>query len=163
MIQKKICMLGAFATGKTSLVRRLVESIFSEKYLTTVGVRISKKKIEIDGRTITLVLWDIHGEDRFQVVEGSYLRSAAGYLLVADGTRRETVKVALELHERASSLLGPVPALFLLNKRDLGALWELTDEDREYASALGLELLETSAKTGDNVEAAFDRLARRML
>src|SRR4029453_515125 len=92
MIQKKICMIGAYAVGKTSLVTRFVESIFSTKYLTTVGVKINKKTITLDGKEITLILWDLHGEDEFQKLRLSYLRGSSGYILVADGTRRDTLE-----------------------------------------------------------------------
>ena len=91
MIQKKICMLGSFAVGKTSLVSQFVSSIFSDKYLSTVGVKIDKKTDH--GRRparSTLMLWDIYGEDGFQTVQKSYLRGASGYLLVVDGTRFDT-------------------------------------------------------------------------
>ena len=80
MIRKKICMIGAFAVGKTSLVRRFVQSIFDEKYLTTVGVKIDKKVVEVDGRQIMLMLWDLEGQDVYHSVRTSYLRGAAGYL-----------------------------------------------------------------------------------
>ena len=70
MIQKKICMLGAFAVGKTSLVKQYVSGIFSEKYHTTVGVKIDKKMVEVDGQSMTLILWDLHGEDEFSKDSG---------------------------------------------------------------------------------------------
>lgn len=79
MIKKKVCMLGAFAVGKTSLVERFVKSIFSEKYVTTVGVKIDKKSMQFDNEQIELLLWDIHGEDEFQKVRPSYLRSNSRY------------------------------------------------------------------------------------
>src|SRR5271169_437320 len=101
MIQKKICMLGSFAVGKTSLVRRFVESIYSETYQTTVGVKIDKKVVALDRVEITLVLWDLYGEDDFQKMRWSYLRGAAGYLLVADGTRRATLERAVALEQKA--------------------------------------------------------------
>ena len=85
MIQKKICMLGAFAVGKTSLVAQYVSSLFSEKYLSTVGVKIDKKQLTVDGRDVTLMLWDIYGQDDYQTVQPSQLRGMSGYLLVVDG------------------------------------------------------------------------------
>ena len=81
MIQKKVCLLGGFAVGKTSLVSRFVTSIFSEKYLTTVGVKVDKKLVSVNGQDVTLMLWDIYGEDEFQTVQPSYLRGASGYLV----------------------------------------------------------------------------------
>ena len=91
MIQKKVCMLGASAVGKTSLVGRFVQGIFSDKYLTTVGVKIDKKKVSLDSGEMTLMLWDIYGQDEFQTIRDTYLRGATGYLLVADGTRYSTL------------------------------------------------------------------------
>ncbi len=78
MIQKKICMLGGYAVGKTSLVQRFVKGIFSEKYLTTVGVKIDKKVVQVGGREVSLILWDLHGEDDFQQVQMSYMRGGFG-------------------------------------------------------------------------------------
>ena len=94
-------MLGAFSVGKTSLVKRYVESVFSETYLTTVGVKIDKKTVEVKGRQVALILWDIAGEDEVSTVRMSYLRGSAGYLLVADGTRAASLEVARSLR-RAS-------------------------------------------------------------
>ena len=112
MLQKKICMLGGFGVGKTSLVSRFVTSLFSDTYLTTVGVKIDKKTIALDAREMTLMLWDIYGQDDFQTVRDSYLRGASGYLLVADGTRYATLDTAAALQQKAESVIGrrPVPA-----------------------------------------------------
>ena len=76
--KKKICMVGACGVGKTSLVRRFVESIFDESYQTTIGVKIDKKLLELDGREVTLVIWDLAGEDEFAQVREAHLRGAAG-------------------------------------------------------------------------------------
>ncbi|HYL29829.1 MAG TPA: GTP-binding protein, partial [Gemmatimonadales bacterium] len=97
MIQKKICMVGLFGTGKTSLVQRFVHSRFSERYLTTVGVKIDRKEVEVDGAGITIVLWDLAGRDGHEDITASYLRGAHGILYVADGTRRETCDQLPEL------------------------------------------------------------------
>ena len=85
MIQKKVCMLGGTGVGKTSLVSQFVTSLFSDSYMTTIGVKVDKKVVAVEDREVTLVLWDIYGEDEFQTVRPSYLRGASGYLLVADG------------------------------------------------------------------------------
>ena len=124
MIKKKICMLGAFAVGKTSLVQRYVHSLFSEKYLTTVGVKIDKKTVDAGGAPVDLILWDIHGEDEFQAVRPSYLRGASGCLLVVDGTRRHTLHTAHSLLKRTRDTVGGIPVIFIFNKSDLQASWE---------------------------------------
>jgi len=127
MLQNKICVLGGFGVGKTSLVSRFVSSIFSDRYLTTVGVKIDKKKVSLDSGEMTLMLWDIYGQDEFQTVRDSYLRGATGYLLVADGTRYSTLDTAVVLQKRAESVIGRVPFLLLLNKRDLDREWQVDD------------------------------------
>jgi small GTP-binding protein len=162
MTQKKICMLGSFSVGKTSLVARYVSSVFSDKYLTTVGVKIDKKTVAVDGADVTLLLWDIYGEDDFQKLRMSYLRGASGYLLVVDGTRRATLDVALGLEEKVRAEVGAIPFVLCLNKADLKAEWEI---DREVlaARAGGWSVVETSARLGTGVDEAFTLLTRRML
>lgn len=162
MMQKKICMLGSFAVGKTSMVRRFVESIFSETYHTTVGVKIDKKPIQIDGAQIDLVLWDLYGNDDFQKIRWSYFQGASGYLLVADGTRRATIDAAVELEERARAEIGPVPFILVINKVDLVEDWEFDPEMEARLAAKNWTILRSSAKTGQGVEEAFSRLARRI-
>ncbi len=106
-IAKKVCIIGDFAVGKTSTVARFVNNIFSEKYLTTVGVKIDTKDMTLaDGRKLRMVIWDIAGSQRFSAVEFSYLRGAQAYLLVADGTRRETMDSALALREAVEARFG---------------------------------------------------------
>ena len=162
MIQKKICMLGGFGVGKTSLVSRFVHSLFSDKYLTTVGVKIEKKEVDIGTTRVHLIIWDLYGEDEFQKVRTSYLRGSAGYLLVADGTRRATLDTAVELQEIADRAIGRVPFLLLVNKADLAAHWEIDDEALARLTKQGWWILKTSAKTGEEVEAAFAALAKML-
>ena len=94
MLQKKVCLLGGFGVGKTSLVRRYVQSIFSDTYLTTVGVKIEKKMVNVGAAEVALILWDIAGEDDITGIRTSYLRGAAGYFLVVDVTRGETLEIS---------------------------------------------------------------------
>ena len=163
IMRKKICMLGTFAVGKTSLVARFVHGIFSEKYMTTIGVKIDKKSLDHDGRPIELLLWDLNGEDRFQKFSESYLRGTDAYLLVADGTRKPTLDAAMNLHKRAQATLGEVPFVLLLNKVDLVDEWELEDEDWTHLQARGWTILQTSAKTGTRVDEAFHILAQQLV
>lgn len=162
MESRKVCMLGAFATGKTSLVSRYVKSIFSEKYQSTIGVKIDKKVVEIDGRPITLVLWDLAGEDDYVSVQLRYLRGSAGYLLVVDGTRPDTLETALLLRRRVVHEIGDLPYVLVLNKADLVEQWQLGEGSSDYLGLRdrALATLRTSAKTGDAVERAFVTLAR---
>jgi hypothetical protein len=161
-LQKKICMLGGFSVGKTSLVKRYVSSIFSEAYLTTVGVKIDKKTVELSQRVVSLILWDLAGEDDIASLRMSYLRGSAGYVLVADGTRPATLDVALTLRERVETECGPLPFALLLNKSDLQEQWALREGDLEELRQKGWWVRSTSARTGDGVEDAFKDLAARV-
>lgn len=159
MIQKKICMLGAFAVGKTSLVRRFVSDVYDERYLTTVGVRIEKKDVQVDGQSVRLLLWDLNGEDRFQFVQASHLRGAAGYLVVIDGTRPATLDVAYDLRTRALDTLGSIPFVTLLNKSDLEQQLSRDEVERR----MGSPVQSTSAKVGSGVIDVFSELTRRIV
>jgi small GTP-binding protein len=163
MLQKKICMLGSFSVGKTSLVKRFVESIFSEKYLTTVGVKINKKQLAVSGQELTLMLWDLYGEDEYQKIRMSYLRGASGYLLVADGTRPATLDKALAIQEEAEKNFGPAPYILALNKCDLREEWEIAPEREAQVAVRARKVVRTSAKTGEGVELAFETLAKAMM
>ncbi len=163
MIKKKICMIGAFAVGKTSLVRRFVTSVFTEKYLTTVGVKIDKKTVFFNGKEIDLILWDIHGEDEFQKVRTSYLRGASGYLLVVDGTRQSTLETALLLNKRVVDAIGDVPFICLINKSDRKNEWEFDESVLRTSSGRELKVMNTSAKNGQGVEEAFLLLTEKMI
>lgn len=163
MIQKKICMLGASAVGKTSLVKRFVESIYSDKYHTTVGVKIDKKLVQVREQEMTLLLWDVEGADTKPDLRKSYLRGAAGYLLVADGTRNDTLYKALEIQTWAQDTIGAVPYILLFNKADLVEQWSITDNEVAALTDQNRQVVKTSAKTGTGVEEAFLLLARKML
>jgi small GTP-binding protein len=163
MILKKVCMVGTYAVGKTSLVRRFVESVFDERYQTTVGVKIDKKPVRVGGREVTLVIWDLAGEDDLAQVRTSHLRGAAGYVLVADGTRAATVEAAERLQQRIAGAGEALPHVLVVNKSDLTAQWQLRPEDlirwREQSRAVFI----TSARTGHEVEEMFRYLAGKLM
>ena len=163
MIKKKIAMLGAFAVGKTSLVQRFVNSIFSEKYQTTIGVKIDQKLVHVHDTDMTLMLWDLYGDDDFMKMKPSYLIGSSGYLLVADGTRAETLDVALRLQAMASEATKDAPFLLLINKNDLQENWEIGAETISDLKQKGWKILVTSAKDNQQVEEAFIMLAGLML
>jgi small GTP-binding protein len=163
MIQKKICMVGTFGVGKTSLVARYVKSIFSDKYLTTLGVKIDKKSLSVDGEEVTLMLWDLAGEDALTQIKPMQLRGASGYILVADGCRASTLEALFDLQTRVEAELGRVPFICVVNKLDLRDTWEVDEAALARLTALGWTFLLTSAKSGEAVEDLFQGLAERML
>ena len=156
-------MLGAYAVGKTSLVSRFVRSLFSEKYHTTVGVKVDKKTVTVGDQEVSLMLWDLAGEDHFYQVKMSYLRGSAGYLLVADGMRRSTLEKAIELQERTEREIGKVPFILVINKLDLIDDWEIKEPDLSTIPPGDWQVVSTSAKTGSGVNEAFMALSRRLL
>lgn len=163
MIKKKICMLGAFAVGKTSLIQRFVNSIFSEKYHTTIGVKIDQKSLIVDGKEVSLILWDIHGEDEFQKINPSYLTGASGYFLVMDGTRYNTLNVAMKLRSMAVRAIGNAPFVILINKSDLKQDWEISNDEINALVNQNITVIETSAKEDYAVDEAFRTLAKLCL
>jgi small GTP-binding protein len=163
MQKKKICLLGSYGVGKTSLVARFVHSMFADKYHTTVGVKIDKKILSVDGEEVTLMLWDMAGEEDGAPVRLNQVQDVSGYLLVADGTRSRTLDVARSIQVRVESEVGPRPFLLLVNKADLRETWEVPDTAWAELAGAGWTVLETSAKSGEHVEEAFLSLASRML
>src|SRR5579863_5348732 len=154
-----VSMVGLYGVGKTSLVRRYVHSIFSEKYLPTMGVQISEKLVGTSGRDVKFQLWDLEGRDDRRQLQDTYLRHTDSYILVADVTRRASLDTALELQAGIRKLLPAAPFVLALNKSDLPS--EIEDElaclDRTWA------VVRTSARTGYGVQAIFGILADRLL
>ena len=159
----KVCLLGAAAVGKTSLMRRFVRSVFSPEYQTTVGVTIEKRSVRCRGADVELVIWDLSGEDEFQSVRVSYLEGASGYLLVVDGTRASTLATARALHARVQQAIGAVPFVLLLNKGDLQDRWEVGLGLGDPLVRAACRVVRTSAKTGAGVEEAFGSLVDEFL
>jgi small GTP-binding protein len=164
VIQKKICLLGAFAVGKTSLVMRYVNSIFGEKYHTTVGVKIDKKQLITNGEEITLMIWDLAGQDDLTRLRTSYLRGVSGYVIVADGTRPFSLNTAINMHKEAREYTGDVPFIVAINKADLREeQWQVEEEQLKALENDGATIILTSAKTGDGVEEMFQKLTQNIL
>jgi len=163
MIRKKICLLGSFAVGKTSLVQRFIKGIFSDKYHTTLGVKVDKKTFVIDDTDIEFIIWDLAGEDDFMTVRQSYLRGTSAYLLVVDGTRNETLETALSLHQRMQQENESIPFVLLLNKSDLKMQWDLDVKKIKQLKESGWNILETSAKNNDAVDESFKLLALALI
>lgn len=158
-VTRKVCIVGDFGVGKTSTVARYVHNVFSDKYLTTVGVKIDTREVNTAHGPVKMVIWDIAGTDRFSAIEFSYLRGAAAYLIVADGTRSHTLNVAEKLRVEARERYGAVPSVLLVNKSDIHDEWEIGDDSLAALRENGDPVFVTSAKTGANVEAAMQALA----
>ena len=158
----KLCMIGDFGVGKTSLVSRFVHSTFSEKYLTTIGVKVDSKEVALAGRApCKLVLWDIAGKSHLDALNMTYLRGASALLLVADGTRERSLHAALNLLMQSRTLLPDATIVLAVNKLDLVEQWEVAPAALNELRRT-LPVHETSARSGEGVEAVFADIATRL-
>ena len=165
-VKMKICLIGEEGVGKTSLIRRYVFSQFDEKYLRTVGTMVSKKIVQlgpIEGSRYNLhmLVWDIMGRrDFMSLYQEAYFSRARGILAVCDMTRPETLEALNEWMEGITSSVGEVPLIVLANKKDMSEHVRLEEDDILALCELhAAPYLLTSARTGENVEVAFSKMA----
>ncbi len=162
-IQKKICLLGGFAVGKTSLIRQFTEGNFNDKYLSTIGVKISRKPLQRPDHTLNFIIWDLAGGDDFTKRSTSYLRGAVGAIIVCDLTRPNTLDYLPKYLEQLQAVNPNILIVLACNKADLVAERAISDDELKTAvSQINSPHLLTSAKTGENVEAIFELLADRI-
>src|SRR5262245_10453081 len=145
VIQKKLALLGASGVGKTSLVRRFVDSLFDEKYLTTIGVKVDKKPIRVGSDDVNLMIWDVAGAEEKFTVPSTYVKGASGYLLVADGTRPQTLEAAGEIVAQMDRDLGPLPFVLVVNKKDLVDDWRVQPSELDALKPRSLAVMTSSA------------------
>jgi small GTP-binding protein len=173
-ISKKVCLLGDFAVGKTSLVRRFVYDLFDDKYISTIGVKVSRKRLAVPHHDETVelavMLWDLAGSDEFDRVRASYLRGASGAVLVCDLTRPDTLACLSRYADELHAASPEAHMILAANKRDL-----VESPAPEGQQAVDLEAVEaaanrldspyylTSAKTGLEVEELFRHLGRLLV
>ena len=169
MINRKICLLGAFSVGKTSLVRRFVHNAFDERYITTLGLKIDTKLVEVNGDSVKMVMWDMEGEEPagkgselLTSQKKAYLHGVNGLLIVADGTRSITVDIGVQLLEWCEKEYPGVPAVMLINKSDLVDQWQLSGQKLEELSNSS-HCFTTSSLSGENVESTFTYLAQTLV
>lgn len=165
----KVCILGEVSVGKTSLIRRFVDRSFSDTYLTTVGVKISRKQVTVPSDAGTtpmamqLVLWDLEGGERFDVMTAGYLRGALGAVIVGDLQRPETIEAVARHRERFLTVNPAASTVIALNKSDLVPDGHVPLMLRPANSRPPLATIHTSALTGDGVDEIFSILAAGIL
>ncbi len=157
---KKIVLVGHFNVGKSSMIRRFVQNVFSDDYLVTIGVHILKKTIAIDNQDITLVIWDIEGKEDIQKVRSSYLLGTSGFIYVIDPTRIHTYQNLKEELKFIDSNYSKIPVFTVANKSDLINIDEFKEKIIEKALTIDYFC---SAKTGENVELVFEKLASKLI
>jgi small GTP-binding protein len=163
MENKKICLVGAYAVGKTSLVEQYLDARQPGPYRCTLGVKITRTGIPAQGRTENFSLWDIQGSEDSGYINIACLRKADALVFVADGTRQTTFHHALSLRYLALDLLGPVPNVLMLNKDDLDILWDIPESIMNSLARQGVNIVKCSAVTGSMVTETFAGLAAEIL
>ncbi len=165
-------MVGDFSVGKTSLIRRYVEGKFDDRYLSTVGVKISRRNLDLpsvdgaDPQAIQLIIWDLEGQTKFKSIAPTYLQGSKGTIIVADMSRPETIesiKGHIDLY-RSVSQDGAI--IIALNKADLFEEKKSQDILEQLKQTYQTDIIEaynTSAKSGQNVESLFIKLATATL
>ncbi|HSH01545.1 MAG TPA: Rab family GTPase [Anaerolineae bacterium] len=160
-INYKICLLGSFAVGKTSLVRRFVESSFDENYLSTVGFQVKRKSLKYNNRQYQLMIWDLAGGEDYN--ESVHLSGCHGALVVCDLTRPDSIDAYHKYHQQLAQIAPNAQIIYLANKADLTDERQIGNDTLAQVSAdLGAPYLLTSAKTGQNVEAAFELIVKQI-
>ena len=167
-IIKKVCLLGDGAVGKTSLIRRYVYDDFDDKYLMTIGAKITKKSMLVEDSdeqiNLTMMVNDIVGQVEFERLHKQYYRGSKGGLFVCDLTRKDTLERMEWWLNSFKDVAGDVPIILLGNKVDLKDEHEITPEDMaEFAEKFNCPYFLTSAKTGENVENAFINMGKRVV
>ena len=159
-VSKKVILIGHFGVGKSSLVKRFVHQKFSDQYVTTIGVKIDKKVVQVNGFEVSMIIWDIAGEDSQQKVPASYRLGAHGALYVFDMSRPSTYENLAQELSYLNEIIPGTPIQILANKVDL-----LSDAERTKALSMlsDYNVFPTSAKTGEHVEKAFELLAKSMV
>lgn len=167
-VKAKVCLVGDVAVGKTSLIKRFVTDNFDDRYIATVGTKVTKKTVEVIWKgspaTLDLMVWDIMGEKGFRsLLRDAYFEGAQGVIAVCDVTRKETFYDLNNWVTMVRKQIGDVPIVFLGNKSDLTERVVVSEEElARMGSIHGAAHYLTSAKSGRGVNEAFRVLAERV-
>ncbi len=170
-VKLKVCLAGEVAVGKTSLIRRYVDDTFDDRYLATMGAKVTKRVLSVtmpgsrQRGHVDLTIWDIMGDRGFRdLLKEAYFQGVQGILAVCDVTRPETLLELEDWRRAIEKVAGRIPAYVLANKVDLVEETRLTSSDLEtFCKEWDCPYLLTSAKTGENVEEAFEGLISLVL
>ena len=167
-LKVKICLAGDSAVGKTSLVRRYVMDIFDDSYISTLGTKISKKRIivkKVDQNfNLTLSIWDVLGQQKLIASQAMAFEGAKGYMVVCDFTRKETLENIEKWIANIKKVTGDIPGLILVNKSDQTNQYQIAEDDiKEISLKYNIPYFITSAKEGDNVISPFFTIGKLII
>lgn len=157
----KFIVIGSSGVGKTAILKRLVDDVFTGESQSTIGVEFIATSIEVDGTAVKLQIWDTAGQERFRSIAKAYFRSAIGVILVFDLSDRKSFEDLNQWLSDVHSLCDPNAVVTLIgNKSDLVEQRTVTATEADsFAQLHQLTYLETSALGGDNIQEAFQRTA----
>ncbi|CAH3151420.1 ras-related protein Rab-35 [Pocillopora verrucosa] len=160
----KLLIIGDSGVGKSSLLLRFADNMFSGSYITTIGVDFKIRKINVDGEMVKLQIWDTAGQERFRTITSTYYRGTHGVIVVYDVTSADTfVNVKRWLHEIDQNC-DDVQRILVGNKDDNPEKKVVVKEDAvKFAEQMGIQVFETSAKDNKNVEDVFNAITRMVL
>ena len=165
LMKVKVCFIGDAGVGKTSLIKRYVLDVFDDRYIATIGTKVTKKIVDVDGQVkVMMLVWDIMGQKGFrELLREAYFFGAHGAIAVCDLTNKESLEELRYWIKALTDVAGDVPIVFAGNKVDLENDRVIKELDlQELASKYKGKAYLTSAKTGQNVETVFKTLAAAM-
>jgi len=156
----KVLVIGDSAVGKSCLLMRFTQGTFSNDFIATIGIDLSTRTLEVDGKTVKMQVWDTAGQERFRTITTAYYRSAHGILLVYDVTKAASLENLTYWAEQIELHASPGVIRYLVgNKSDLTATVS-EKQVKDFATKLGVKAFSTSAKTGDGIDTMFITLAQ---
>jgi small GTP-binding protein len=162
-VRVKVCLLGDKAVGKTSTIKRFVYKVFDDRYISTVGTNVEKKQVIIGPNAVSLMVWDILGEEGFDTLRSAYYSGAKGGIFVCDVTNKNSLDSIDKWVKALFAVSGEIPVIIFCNKWDLKSRAINLEEVKLVADRYNAPYLTTSAKTGESVDKGFHMLAQSIL
>lgn len=171
LMKVKVCFIGDAGVGKTSLIKRYVLDVFDDRYIATIGTKVTKKVVETKDPSsgepvrVMMLIWDIMGQKGFrELLREAYFFGAHGAVAICDVTNRETLEELRYWIKALTDVAGDVPIIFVGNKADLENSTVIKDDDlKSMASKYDSPEFMSSAKTGQNVDTFFKALADKIV